>query len=820
MARARHIHLLTTLLAGAWLFTACNSTKWVPPGERLLVRNTIEVPSGTLDPDELASIVKQKPNKRVLGRPLYLDLYNLRDPERVIRKRARQDSLCSLKNAERKAKGRKEKVCDKSLKGRNGEAPVLLDTNLTGRTLEQFRLYGFKEGYFETQVSDTVYLTRRRWPLGGRGKPYKKPKVAVAYTVEPGRPWVLCTVDLRADDPLMRANLREVWSECLLKPGDRFDADVMEAERTRITSYLRHLGHLYFTSDMILFDADTSAGDHEVDLIISLERPVNQGARGLRGTAPGTVYTIHNVVVDMARRTKANAQLPYDTLQYEGFTLLYKGRKPEFRPRPLTSAILVKPSARFNQRDADRTYRRLTNLRVFDRVDIAYDTTGLPMGLANAKVALWPNKRQSVAIEGLGTNRGGFLGTSVNFNYRHNNLFRTMTSLQASMGFGFEAQQRLTSNTDAEGTSTAIGRDALFNTLEFGPEVKLTTPLRIGAQKAGGGRFVVNGLYNYQRRPDYTRILSKGAVGIEVKPEFTLSWGVYIEQNNVRIPQRSVAFIDFLNNTSDPILRDSYTDHVIINLPKFTITFNNAAVEKKRHAIFVRGSFELAGHLLRPFHRLSGRTAFIDPVTGDEYYTVNGVRYADYARVDGDFRYYYTIHDRSSIAMRFAPGWAKPLLNQTVMPFETSFFSGGANGMRAWRARSLGPGSYRSEVNNFDRIGEFRLEGNVEYRFKVFGYLEGALFADAGNIWFLQDNPAKPGGELKSDLFLGEIAVGTGLGARLNFDFFLVRFDLGLQTKDPSLPIGQRWIFQEKDPELETRFGQKLNFNLGIGYPF
>ncbi len=113
-----------------------------------------------------------------------------------------------------------------------------------------------------------------------------------------------------------------------------------------------------------------------------------------------------------------------------------------------------------------------------------------------------------------------------------------------------------------------------------------------------------------------------------------------------------------------------------------------------------------------------------------------------------------------------------------------------------------------------------RLEGNVEYRFKMFGYLEGALFTDVGNIWYIQDNPAKPGGQFKADRFLSEIAVGTGLGARLNFDFFILRFDLGLQTKDPSLPAGQRWIFEPKDPGTETRFGQKLNLNLGIGYPF
>src|SRR5690606_489796 len=137
-----------------------------------------------------------------------------------------------------------------------------------------------------------------------------------------------------------------------------------------------------------------------------------------------------------------------------------------------------------------------------------------------------------------------------------------------------------------------------------------------------------------------------------------------------------------------------------------------------------------------------------------------------------------------------------------------------------WRARSLGPGSYSDPLDAYDRVGEIRLEGNSEYRFKLIGYLEGALFVDIGNIWELKEDPAKPGSGFELGKVLGELAVGTGVGARLNFDFFLVRFDLGLQTKDPALPMGQRWIFQPKNTGLATSLGSKLNFNLGIGYPF
>jgi outer membrane protein assembly factor BamA len=423
-------------------------------------------------------------------------------------------------------------------------------------------------------------------------------------------------------------------------------------------------------------------------------------------------------------------------------------------------------------------------------------------------------------VEGFLTNRGGFLGTSGSLNYRHKNVFRTMTSLQASLTLGFEGQQRLSPQTSSEDASTSIGQD-LFNTVVIGPEVKITFPVKAGSAKSGGSRVVVNALYNYQRRPDYTRSLAKGALGWEINPTFTETWGFYIpEVNLIRISHQDPSFAAFLDSTQDVLLKNSYTDHIIINLPRIAYTWNSAAVQKKRNAHFLRGSLDFAGTLLRWYDEVTGAPLFTDSITSGSFYKFDGVRFAEYVKLDLDYRYYHTIHDRSSIAFRFAPGVAKTLVNQTAMPFETSFYSGGANGIRAWRARSLGPGGYRSGTNNFDRIGEVRIEGNVEYRFKLFGYLEGALFTDVGNIWTLQKNDAKPEGQFKTEKFVSQIAVGTGVGARLNFDFFLVRFDLGLQTKDPSFPAGQRWIFQPHEPDYQTDLVAKLNFNLGIGYPF
>jgi hypothetical protein len=807
--------LAILLLAG--VLAACNSTRWVPQGERLLVRNVLRVPPGTLDPEGLTAIIKQKPNKRVLGLPFYLHLYNLRDPLRVERRRRERDSLCMLENTTRRAAGEKLHACDRSLRGRNGEPPVVLDTLLTRRGVEQLELYAFKEGYFEARISDTVRHSRpRRFPFKGWSRrSFRKPKAVVEYVVDPGRPWSICQVDLRVDDPTMAMHLRQDMGNSLLRPGERFDGDVLEAERTRITAYLRSLGYLYFSRDMVLFDADTAAGDHQVDLLISLERPAAATQRGLKGTPEGRVFYVENVVLDIRRRA---GQGPLaDTVHRAGFDLVYEGTKPPFQIRALSNQVLIRPDARFNQNDADRTFRRLTNLRVFDRIDLTYDTTGLRRGQVNCHIGLLPSKRQGVSVEVFGTNRGGFLGTSLNLNYRHRNMFRSMAALQATLTVGGEAQQLLsTAVTSSEDASTVVGRDALFNTLEIGPEVSLRFPVNVGSAKSGGARFVLSSLFNYQRRPDYTRTLAKTSAGIEVNSNFDEVWGWSpFEVNLVRIPRRSSAFEQFLANANDVVLANSYTDHLITGMRWF-YTRNTQLMPGRQHRRdwFFRGVLEWMG-----YGGFMG-TRRQDPETGQVYRSLGDIRYAEYVKLDLDGRHYLKLHDRSTLAFRLAVGAAKPFGNLTVMPFETSFFTGGANSIRAWRARSLGPGSYYSPLNNFDRIGEARLEANVELRFKMFGYLEGALFTDLGNIWYLQDNPAREGSRLAADRFLGEIAIGTGVGARLNFDFFIVRFDLGLQTKDPSLPAGQRWIFEPHDEAYRTRFGQKLNLNLGIGYPF
>lgn len=846
-----HKFHIALMLGMAALLTACNPTKRVPQGEYLLVKNIVRSDAKELTNDELRSIIKQKPNNKVLGQRLYLHFHNLAGPEEKIeRRQAVLAERCTLKqektlhklearNARREARGKapvklKDKDCRRPfrvwLRDDVGEAPVLLDSSLTARSATQLKLYLDKEGYFNAEVGDTVYFNASKPFTDERGVHFRRPMAEVEYRIKAGRPYTLCTVNWFVDDPAIDSLVGATWSASLLRYGTRFDADVLDKERTRLTDMLRSKGYLYFSKDLIHYVADTTAGEHEVDLQLRFERPLAKTHRGLSGTAEGTVYRLGNISVDMTGQSDLRKErLPVDTTTYKGRTFLFTGRRPAYRPKSLSSAVLLRTGTTYNATTSDRAFRRLTNLRVFDRVDIAFDTTQTAApDIADCRILLLPSKRQGFSLEGFGTNRGGFLGTSVGLNYRHRNLLRSMGSIEAQMSLGLEAQQSLGSTGSTNEATTRVRQDVLFNTVEIGPEVTIRFPRFIipGLNtderwpRTWGRRTAINVLYNYQRRPDYTRTLGKMSFGYEWNKRQTISVAMYpAEVNLIRIPYMSDAFQGFISASNDAVLRDSYTDHVVAGGRAVVTVNTQGATPRRRNMLLWRPSIQLSGNLLYLANQAFNMASLTD-ADGKGYYTLAGVRFAQFVKVENDIRLHHRIHDKSSLAFRFDAGIGIPYGNLGVLPFESSFFSGGANGLRAWRARSLGPGSFRGLLNAYDRVGEIRLEGNAEYRFKLLGYFEGALFVDAGNIWNLKENPTQPGSGFEVGKAPGEIAFGTGIGARLNFDFFLVRFDLGLQTKDPSLPMGQRWIFQSKEPGFNTTFAQKLNLNLGIGYPF
>jgi hypothetical protein len=829
-SRTSHTALLSLVL----LLAACSPTKRVPPGEHLLKRNDVVLKDRSVPASELESIIKQKPNKKVLGSRFYLSMYNIPDPELMARRKEHRARRIEAINERRTERGKAPKPYGRTtgewLREVVGEPPVLLDSGLTERSRDQMELYLRKEGWFNGRVSDTTYFVHRGlWGMK-EGVPFNKPKAWVQYRVEPGRPYRIRRVRYLIGDSAITALLLRDSLATLVRSDERFDADVLDQERARITDMLRDRGYLFFNKDLLVFTADTAVGDHQVDLSVRLQVAGREG-RDLGNVPETRVYRLEQVEVVTKVAGKAPAQRT-DSVVVEQHLLLFEDRQ-RYVPKALIHSIFLNPGDRYRQSNADRSYRRLTGLRVFDRVEIAFDTSGTAgKDAANARITLYPGKEQSLALEGFGTNRGGFLGVQGSVAYRHRNLFRNMTSLQLQLTLGLEAQQSFTTEDPSSVQVLGGARDAgFFNTIDIGPELTVRFPhflLPISRERfsrSAAPRTIITALYNFQQRPDFTRTLAKVSYGYEWQASRTSSFGVFpMEVNIIKIPQRSDAFNDYLLRANDPVLTDSYTDHLIVGM-RGQYVYSEPQQSDRRNNFFGRLTLEWAGHPMGlPLTLLS---TTVSDTSGINYEQVAGIRYAEFVKLDSDLRWLHRIHAGSSVAYRVAAGIGIPYGNLAVLPFESSFFVGGANGLRAWRARSLGPGSYSGPLLAFDRIGEIRLEANAEYRFKLISFLEGAFFADVGNIWNRAADPRRPGAEFGTD-FLGELAVGTGVGARFNFDFFIVRFDLGLQTKDPALEPGERWLFQRKDrfeaPDpvtgVTTTYRPQVNFNLGIGYPF
>ncbi|MBL7964976.1 MAG: BamA/TamA family outer membrane protein [Flavobacteriales bacterium] len=822
----RIAHRLTIGLLMAWALAACSPTRRLPQDAHLLIRNKLDAAGSKgaleLEPDALMSIVKQKPNKRVLGYRFYLQAYNIPDPAKVGPRQERKNARTDQRNAKRTAKGKEPvpygRCTDNWLREVVGEAPVILDTLLTRKSAEQIRLQLQKEGYFSAEVLDTTI--------------YRGRKATVRYRLFPGVPHRLRNITVRVNDPTIQDYLDRVQDQSVLKPGDRFSAERLNKERERVTERLRELGYLFITRDMVRFDADTTVGKRQVDLIVLVERSLTRDGGVLTGTPEATFFHLDRVRLNIIPIDERTSGMDPDTLVHDGYEIIYRGLKPPYKPNALTNTVFLKAGDRYQQSLNDRTYRRLTTLRVFDRVDIRYDTLRTnAKDRVNCTIDLLPSKTQSTAAELYMTNRGGFLGTSTSLSYRHRNLLRGMGSIQASLTLGLEAQQSFTGST--MGTDNVIpltGTQRLFNTVTIGPEVTIAFPsflLPGKFAKSTSPRTTINLLYNYQRRPDFTRTLAKVSFGWEFNETRYKRHGIFpMEVNLVKIPFLTPEFQQFLRDSNNPVLTDSYTDHFILGM-RYTFTYNTQDARPKRNSYFNQLTVTSSGNLTNAIDRLVDAPMSTD-TAGNSFYTLAGIRYAQFVKVYDEFAYRLRFDEARTLAFRGAAGVGVPYGNLGVLPFETSFFVGGANGLRAWRARTIGPGSFFAPLLAFDRIGEVKLEGNVEYRFKLFSYFEAALFADVGNIWLVEEDPLQPGSGFAWD-FISELAVGTGLGLRLNFDFFLIRFDLGLQTKDPSMPRGERWLFQSKErfeEQFLERYGYAANYkpqvilNLGIGYPF
>lgn len=770
---------------------ACNPARRLGEGEYLLNKNKLLIDSKDITTDNLEGLIKQLPNKKIIR----LFRFNLR-----------------VYNFANRGKERKYK---KWLKNTIGEPPVIIDTNLTNASVANMKSEMFNKGYFNAQVSKSIKIKKQ------------KRQASISYNIISGKPYTINTINTIIDDQKINAFLLTGENNSLIKPGMPYNVDVLDAERERITKLLKNNGYFYFSKDYLQFEIDSALNSHKVNIDQYLK-----GVLYKKGdNSDSNVYVNHKryyvnkIFVLSEYDTRLNDTVPYDTLKVSvqqsfkknnlvEYYFLHHQKKFRIHPKAIAHSIFIHPDEQFVLNDIDQTYNSLNELRNFKYVNIMFGASPDTVGKENKNLLdcyIFLNRMQvhSISFEGEGTNSSGDLGVAGNIVYQNKNLFRGAEIFRVKIKGALELQQIFKKNAQIDNNNQFL----FFNTYETGGELSIEFPRFLFPffsdkfPRSFKPKTVLSTGYNFQQRPDYRRHIMNLTLGYNWKQSSTVFHTLTLSDINlVRIfPEAS--FVSFINGIIDPYLRNQYTNH-LVNALRYVFFYSNQQVNKVKDFVYFRTSLETAGNVPYLINSIAKSTK-----NSQNNYEIFNVPYSQYLLLDVDFRYYDMLNATNSMVWRAAIGYGLPYGNINVLPFEKSFFVGGSNSLRAWKLKQLGPGSYNDTSNVFDKVGDVKIELNFESRFPIYSILKGAFFIDAGNIWFNQARKNVPGGEFRFDRFYQEIAIGAGLGIRLDISFFVIRLDAALPIREPTKPLSQRWVV------LDSKFSD-IVLSFGIGYPF
>jgi outer membrane protein assembly factor BamA len=572
---------------------------------------------------------------------------------------------------------------------------------------------------------------------------------------------------------------------------------------------LKSNGYYAFADDYVRFKADSALGSNEVDLTLYIENPTRKDSITVKDKGHQT-YVIRNIYVDTDYDPK-QPNASRDTLFYNGIYFITKD-KFIHRPEMLHDKLFFTEGDLYRVRRSELTYQYLSGLRAFRLINISFKDFVEQDGrhVLDCIIHLSSSMRQSYAVEAQGTNTEGNLGLAGTFTYQNKNLFRGAEIFEFKLKGGIETQV-VSSNV----VDQPIWKGLPFNTLELSPEVSLIIPKFLAPFRTdkilryGNPKSIISLAYNFQQRPDYTRSIFTARFGYQWAQNQSMQHRLNpMEVNFVNIYNEDARFLERIDGLRDELLRNSYRPH-LTTTTNYTLTYSGQKLSKRDDFSYVRLRLESSGNLLRGI--MAAAQAEKD-TTGS--YRIFDIPFAQYLKYEIDFRRYIIPNASSMVVLRAYHGLGYPLLNLGALPFESSFFAGGANGIRAWPARSLGPGGWIDSLDLGDQFADIKLELNIEYRFNIYRWFKGAIFADAGNIWLVNPDKDRPNANFDFTRFYKEIAFGIGIGLRLDFNFFVIRVDVAKPFHDPNKQEGQRWVvddFSERSP---------INVNIGIGYPF
>lgn len=756
-------HIIFAL--GLFLAFGCNVTKHIPEGERLYIGGKVEVIDSTNEisgkkkiEKELESILRPKPNRKFLGT------------------RARVFYHLTIKEP------KKKKGLRNWLKNKIGEPPVYesrLNTNHNEKIIANFLE---NKGYFKVKTSAETEVQNK--------------KVKAHYKVHLGVQYKIAKVTFSQDSSKIAQDVLASKEESLLKQGDAYNLDIIKAERVRIDNYLKELGYYYFNDDWLIVQVDSSIGNQSVSLHIKVKDETPLQAKRVYDIGKVYVYTNYNI-------NEGLDSLKNDFLLYEDLHIA--DEEAQYKPQLFRRMLIFNSGETYNRDYQNKSLNRLLNLGTFGFVSNQFKISEDNPNALDTYYYLTPLKKKSIRLELTGkTTSANFAGSEINLNRTQRNTFKGAERLTISAFGGFDFQ--------------ISGQNRGYNIFRFGTDAtlilpKLLLPFKIKNDNGFVPRTKMILGYEMQLRTKLYAINS-------LKFSYGYLWKKSVKKEHqlqaLDINYLSPVYIkeEYLEQTAlNPALA-RVTDKQLIFGPTYTFTFTNT-MEDKKNTFYFRNNIEAVGN----FAGLVSRANVKQGAQRDFL----GVAFSQYLKLESDFRDYFKLGKNTQLAGRVVVGVGLPYGNSEQLPFIKQFFSGGTNSVRAFRARSIGPGSYDGQTSSSsflpDQSGDIKLELNAELRTKLFSVVHGALFVDAGNIWLFNEDENLPGANFTKD-FYRELAVGVGAGLRFDFSFLILRTDLAFPIRNPTLPDGERWTFNQIDFGSGSWRKQNLVFNLAIGYPF
>ena len=833
-------------------FTACNVVKRVGPTDYLLTENSFFVNGQKRKTEALSKLSFQKKNTQLFGIPLQLHIYNLARPNRdslfefwLHKKPKREKKLISRLSKKQLDQLKASSIGINQWLKKTGEKPNLLDSLKINKTITNLERYYFSNGWFDRKIDFKVDT------IGSK-------KAKLTFEINTGDPYHIGSISEKIESPVIDSLYKNLKSSSKLKKGDQFLISNFEEERSRLTTAFRNLGAFHFTQDYIRFENDTIGTEKKVDVTVQIQNRIIRNDDSIV-RVPFQTYTIKDVNIFTDSTFENRSKTINDSVNFDNYNV-YAYEKLNYKPGALTNAILIAKGSLFKDLDRSRTYRYLNELRTFKYPNIEYKENDGDSTLT-ANIYLIPKKKYGIGFDvNVSQSNIQKVGLSFSSGVVIRNFFKGAETFEVSVLGAVGASK--------DGAKTG---QKFFDINELGADIKLNIPrlffpfktekiipkymspsTRIstgftGQTNIGLDKQTFNGVLSYKwfasKKVTNTLDLINFQFVRNLNPEnyFSVYQNSFSRLDNIAIESYNTpsSFIT-TNSSGQPELMISMADE-FINLVSADNNFQNSNpndfqtvrnIKERKNRLtqnnfilasnfnYVRNSkenafdtnfsifrlkFEFAGNLLYNFSELLDLKNNTDGA-----YEVNGVPFSQYIKTEVDQIKLWDLGGSNVLALRSFFGIAIPFNNASSIPFSKSFFAGGSNDNRAWTAYDLGPGT--SDNNNEFNEANMKLAFSFEYRFKLFGKMNGAFFTDAGNIWNVLDDVTDQKATFNNIESLKDLAVGAGFGFRYDFDFFILRLDTGFKAYDPTYGNSKRWL-------NDFNFSNAV-YNIGINYPF